>query len=160
MTQANVIDNVSVRLREASQKDAALLASIHQRCFPNYWNSDAFTDFFSVSGTLAMVAESENGEALGMMVCRMLYEQADIITIAVLPDFRRCGIARNLLSHAMQQLASKGANTMFLDVEEGNDAAIKLYESYGFSYISRRKLYYRQKDGSFTDALVMKGVLG
>lgn len=90
-----------------------------------------------------------------MMVCRLMYEQADIITLAVLPDFRRCGIARTMLAHAMQQVAGKGANAMFLDVEEGNEAAIKLYEGFGFRTINRRKLYYRQKDGSFTDALVM-----
>ena len=91
-----------------------------------------------------------------MMVYRMLYEQADIITIAVLPEHRRQGIARMLLAEAIRNATEKGCKHMFLDVEDGNNAAISLYEGFGFRHISRRKLYYRQKDGSFTDALVMK----
>ncbi len=47
---------------------------------------------------------------------------------------------------------------MFLDVEDGNATAIQLYEQYGFTQIKRRKQYYRQKDGTFTDALVMQGM--
>ena len=146
--------NKPILLRPVTSDQAELLTGIHRQCFTNYWNLDAFSDFFTVAGTYALVAESPFPK--GMMVYRMLYEQADIITIAVLPEHRRQGIARMLLAEAIRNATEKGCKHMFLDVEDGNNAAISLYEGFGFRHISRRKLYYRQKDGSFTDALVMK----
>jgi ribosomal-protein-alanine N-acetyltransferase len=56
---------------------------------------------------------------------------------------------------ALEELKASRAEQIFLDVEVGNSPAIKLYESIGFLVQRRRKLYYRQKDGSYTDALVM-----
>lgn len=147
------MNQTGLQLRAASVADAALLANIHIQCFPNYWNSAAFTDFFSVSGTYALLAEGR--QTMGMAVYRVQFEQADILTLAVLPDFRRSGVALTLLEEAIRQAASKGCQKMFLDVEDGNVAAIALYEGFGFVHTARRKLYYRQKNGSFTDALVM-----
>ncbi len=142
-------------IREGGRGDAALLSEIHRESFPNYWNPEAFTDFFAVAGTLVLIAE-EGGKAAGMMVCRLQFEEAEIITLGVRPAFRHCGIARGLLVEAMKRAHAFGCTHMFLDVEEGNAAAVALYESHGFNHLRRRKQYYRQKDGSFTDALVMR----
>ncbi len=142
-----------ITLRPATESEAKILTAIHQECFPTYWSINSFNDFFSVDGTLALLAE--NPHAVGMMVYRLHHEQADIITIAVRPACRRRGIARALLAQAMQTMASRGVNAIFLDVEDGNVAALQLYETHGFTVINRRKHYYKQKDGSFTDALVM-----
>lgn len=141
-------------LRPAGPEDAGLLREIHAASFPTYWNVEAFNDFFSVGGTFALLAEMA-GQPVGMAVCRVQHEQADIITIAVVPPWRRRGIARFLMHGVMEKAASLGAGALFLDVEEGNAPALGLYEHLGFTHINRRKLYYRQKDGSFTDALVM-----
>lgn len=92
---------------------------------------------------------------VGMMVYRVVHEQADIITIAVRSQWRRKGLARILMDKALAQSRALGARSMFLDVEEGNIPAMGLYESLGFRQVNRRKDYYKQKDGSFTDALVM-----
>ena len=178
-------------IRPAFAPEAELLTDIHRESFHHYWNSDAFSDFFSVQGTLALVAEispspswgegrggglpgkpslvnphpnppPETGEGIvcAMAVYRIQYEQSDIITLAVRPEWRRKGIARTLLDEILRSVREKGAKSLFLDVEEGNRAAIALYEAAGFHQIGRRKLYYRQKDGSYTDALVMSRKLG
>jgi len=73
----------------------------------------------------------------------------------VRPHSRRRGHGRALAQAALDQLGQSGAEQVFLDVEDGNLPAIKLYEALDFAYVRRRKLYYRQKDGSYTDALVM-----
>jgi len=173
----------------ASRDDAELLAGIHRESFPHYWNPEAFTDFFAVDGTVALVAyfpsrtgggrvgalsvtdvataspikppsnsplRGEDKVVVGMVVHRVQYEQADIITIAVRPAFRRRGIAAALVQASLDKAAAQGAEKIFLDVEETNAAAIALYEKFGFTPIRRRKQYYQQKDGSFTDALVMQ----
>lgn len=141
-------------IREGFKADAGILADIHRDCFPNYWNPEAFSDFFAVAGTMALIAEAP--EPAGMMVCRLQFEDAEILTLAVRPGFRRKGIARLLLEETMRRAVAFGSTHMFLDVEEGNVAALKLYESHGFSLVRHRKQYYRQKDGSFTDALVLR----
>lgn len=132
---------------------------IHAEAFANYWNVNDFNDFFSIRGTRAWLAEADDGRAAGMVVLRVQHEQADIITVAVRPSFRRQGIGRHLVLQCLDIAKKSGAHTLFLDVEDGNAAAIGLYHSLGFTIISRRKLYYRQKDGSYTDALVMTGKL-
>jgi ribosomal-protein-alanine N-acetyltransferase len=145
-------------IRPVGRECSDTLTAIHRECFAHYWNVDAFNDFFSVSGTCALLAEID-GEAgripAAMGVHRAQYEQADIITLAVLPAYRRHGLGRALLYAAIRDATLKGAQRMFLDVEEGNEAALRLYQGNGFDIVNRRRQYYRQKDGSYTDALVM-----
>jgi [ribosomal protein S18]-alanine N-acetyltransferase len=149
-------------IRTATTQDAEILSSIHRDAFPSYWNVDAFNDFFAVKDTFAFIAsscgehsESTGSFAVGMMVYRLHGEDADIMTMAVKPAFRRQGIADQLLQKTLAHAASLGVRTILLDVEERNHPAISLYEKHGFTLIRRRKNYYRKKDGSFTDALVM-----
>jgi ribosomal-protein-alanine N-acetyltransferase len=146
--------NDRLLIRTATPDDLDILTAIHAGNFPAYWNTSTFSDFFSVQGTHAFIAERPN--PVGIIVFRVQHEQADLITLAVDKEWRRLGIARRLLELAMEQAALLGAQEMFLDVEDGNVAALRLYEGYGYTHIRRRKLYYRQKDGSFTDALVMR----
>jgi ribosomal-protein-alanine N-acetyltransferase len=140
-----------------TESSAAKLAAIHEECFPNYWNTNDFTNFFSVANTFAaLIANPDKSNApLGMMVWRIQHEQADIITLAIIPSHRRRGLARKLLHYALEHMKEAKVNNIFLDVENGNAPAIRLYETHDFAYVRRRRLYYRQKDGSYTDALVM-----
>ena len=137
-------------IRSVSTEAADMLAEIHRESFPMYWDVSAFNDFFSVAGTKALMIGDE-----AMIVYRLSGEQADIITLAVRPHSRRRGHGRALVQAALDKLGQSGAEQVFLDVEDGNLPAIKLYEALDFAYVRRRKLYYRQKDGSYTDALVM-----
>ncbi len=141
-------------IRQVTQTEADTLTEIHAECFPRYWNRQAFTDFFTVKDTFAFLVE-ENKKAIAMMVYRVTFDQADVLTVAVLPAWRRQGIAKMLVEGMLDKCKKLGAKKLFLEVEVGNDSAIKLYENMGFTHISRRKLYYQQLDGSLTDALVM-----
>jgi [ribosomal protein S18]-alanine N-acetyltransferase len=60
----------------------------------------------------------------------------------VVPERRRAGVGRALLTAAMAMLGESGAKQLFLEVEEGNDAAVKLYRSLGATAIGRRARYY------------------
>lgn len=148
------MDQKPFTLRAADQSDAEALTALHRECFPNYWNVDAFNDFFAVPGTFALLAEADG--PVGMIIYRVQYEQADIITLTVSPPWRKKGVARALVEEALDHLDELGAPRIFLDVEDGNADALALYEGHGFIHVHRRKNYYRQKDGTFTDALVME----
>lgn len=142
-------------IKTVGKSESELLKSIHQRCFAHYWDAESFTHFFTVENTVALIAY-EQLTPVAMAIHRTQGEQADILTIAVLPEYRRRGIAAQLLDLALKGAVANGAKELFLDVEEGNAAAIALYEKFGFSHLRRRRQYYRQTDGSYTDALVMK----
>lgn len=145
-----------VRLSEVGPEASEKLTAIHAEAFAGYWNPNDFNDFFSVPGTRAVLAEGARGEGpAGMVVLRVAGGQADIITIAIRRAWRRQGLGRSLMRMAVEMAREQGADVMFLDVEDGNTAALALYEGLGFTRLSRRRLYYRQKDGSYTDALVM-----
>lgn len=146
---------MSLEYRRVGEESAELLTRIHEECFPRYWNRDSFTNFFTVKNTFAVLVENA-GELAGMMVYRVVEEQADIITLATRPAFQRQGIAHKLLADALTHCKELGAEAMFLEVEEGNHAAIALYERAGFAHQGRRKLYYQQLNGTYTDALVMR----
>lgn len=146
--------NDGLVIRQVTESEADTLTEIHKKCFPRYWNRQAFTDFFAVQGTFAFLVEKEN-EQVAMMVYRVSFEQVDILTLAVLPAWRKRGIAKILVEKMLENCQALGAKKIFLEVEVGNDPAIKLYENSGFKHIGRRKLYYQQLDGSLTDALVM-----
>lgn len=135
-------------------ENSETLTKIHEECFPRYWDRNAFTNFFAVKNTFAVLVE-DGKTPVGMMVYRITFDQADVLTVAVRPAFRKAGIAKKLVADSLAHCAEIGAKKMFLEVEVGNDPAIKLYENQGFKHISRRKLYYKQIDGSLTDALVM-----
>ena len=78
----------------------------------------------------------------------------------VFDDFRRRGVGRALMEAVFADLMMSPARRMFLEVDEQNLAAIRLYEKLGFSTISSRKGYYPRADGSAATALVMARDLG
>lgn len=141
-------------IRQVNAAEADKLTRVHEICFPRYWNREVFTDFFSVKDTFAFLVE-EGGKPAAMLVYRVAFDQAEILTLAVLPPYRKQGIARKLVEGMLEKCKALGVEKLFLEVEVGNDSAIKLYETSGFQHINRRKLYYQQLDGSLTDALVM-----
>ncbi len=88
---------------------------------------------------------------VGYVVTMTLGDVADLQRIAVRPEHRRSGLARDLLATAAEEAIGAGAERMLLEVGAGNAGALAFYASEGFVEISRRRHYYR--DGS--DAVVM-----
>ena len=89
------------------------------------------------------------------VMARIAADEAEILTLAVLPDQRRQGLARILLEEAARQCEAVGAGTLFLEVATRNEAARALYGAQGFEEIGRRRGYYADGD----DALVMRRML-
>ena len=86
---------------------------------------------------------------------RQMSEEAELLTLGVLPDFRRQGYAALLLLHGMRFLKSRGSKFLFLEVGEKNAGAIHLYKTAEFIEIGRRKNYYHHAGGR-EDAIVME----
>ena len=66
------------------------------------------------------------------------------------------GLSRNLLLTHLGHLAGRGVRTIFLEVEENNQPARRLYEWAGFGVVGRRERYYQQAGGEQLNALLMR----
>ena len=136
-----------------------VLTIIHGACFDEGWVDLDISRFLSTPGAEALIAiESDVVQAphhtpAGFILYRCSADECEVITLCVLSEARRRGAARQLLSALGDVLIKKGVVTIFLEVEEKNEAAIRLYEKDGYVQIGRRKEYYRTKTGP-SDALI------
>lgn len=146
---------MTIKLEVTRSPDASALAAIHGASFAKGWSAEAVAEMLAVAGTWAFVAQEGKGFAL----LRCLGGDAEILTLAVAPDCRRRGAADAIVCSLLAWAKGQGAEAVFLEVAEANEAARTLYAKNGFSVISRRKEYYHNPDGSRDDALVMRRVL-
>jgi ribosomal-protein-alanine N-acetyltransferase len=92
----------------------------------------------------------------GFVMSRQAADEAEILSIVIAPGQRRSGLAANLLGAHLSTLAGSGVIQVFLEVEEGNVAAERLYRHLGFREVGRRKGYYPKPDGSRATAVAMR----
>ena len=79
--------------------------------------------------------------------------EADMMNIAVHPDFRRQGVARALILALIGELKKRGSRCLTLEVRASNDPARALYESLGFAHVGTRRNYYQNPK---EDALILR----
>lgn len=146
----------TTRLRElpdlqillADQNAIPLLAKLHATCFAEAWDEAAFTSLMTSPGVGALLATSAEGP-VGLLLYRVVAEEAEILTIGVDPNLRGRGAGRSLL----QALLNLKIPQVFLEVASRNEDAIKLYSDAGFKQVGLRKAYYA---ATGDDALILK----
>lgn len=136
----------------AGAAHAGVMAALHAAAFSaaDRWSAGHFAAQFGLPGLFGYLSETG-----GLVLARHVADEAEILTLAVIPQARRTGLGRALLSAAMAEAARHGAATMFLEVSVGNAAARALYDGAGFVEIGRRPHYYA--DGS--DAVALRRML-
>ena len=142
-----------ISLTAARPAYAQILAELHAAAFPpeERWDARAMAEMLAMPGSFGWIAESD-----GFILARVAADEAEILTLAVLPDRRRLGLGATLLAEAMRSAAARGAQAVLLEVAKRNDAARGLYASFGFKEVGQRRQYY--PDGS--DALVLRYDVG
>ena len=145
-----------ITYRQPIALDIPVLASYEKELFPySPWSTAQFKEEFAGIPTTRFmsVAETDN-QIVGY--CGVFLPapgvEADVLTVAVLPDFRRQGIAREFMRQIEEWAKERGASALMLEVEKSNSAAIELYRSLGYMQISVRMDYY----GPGQDAFVMR----
>lgn len=141
-----------MHVQEASIAHAQLLAGMHTQCFNTgaQWDQTALMALLSSPGVHAGIVMMEDQPA-GFIMLRTVVDEAEILTVCVLPEYRKRGLAQQLLAWCAQVAQQNGAQTLFLEVSVNNQSARTLYEKQGFGKLGLRKKYY--EDGS--DALVL-----
>lgn len=142
----------TVRIARAHMFDAKLLASLHHACFASAhqrpWSEDEMAQFIAGPGTLCLIGIAiDTGETpVGFLIARASAEEAELLSMGVLPAAQHCGMGRALLRHGADALRESGVGCLFLEVDENNTPARALYESLGARAVGRRLGYY--EDGA------------
>lgn len=137
--------------------DAERLAKLHAGAFYRGWPSSEFAAYLvDPSRTPTYVVANNKRKVEGFAMLRLAADEAELLTIIVDPKRRGKGIGAALLRAAMQDLLMTPIVRLFLEVEDANIAAIRLYQNLGFVEISRRQGYYHKPGGAVATALVMR----
>lgn len=159
-------------LRKVSVGDAAVLSEIHQESFSEWWSVSSFNSmlrdpsFFGFIVGQELKAQKSNAKQViecGFILCRRAWDEVEIITFAVRPQYRRRNFGKLLMVEVIKQSGVFLQETsphlenmkIFLEVSTNNTAAINLYRSFGFEKISKRIKYYKDQKGEEVDANVM-----
>jgi [ribosomal protein S18]-alanine N-acetyltransferase len=145
-----------ITYRQPIALDIPVLATYEKELFPySPWSTSQFKEEFAGIPTTRYMSVAEDGNTIvgycGVFVPAPGIE-ADILTVAVLPAYRRKGIAKEFMRQIEAYAVEREASAMMLEVEVSNESAIKLYESLGYMKISVRMDYY----GPGKDAHVMR----
>jgi ribosomal-protein-alanine N-acetyltransferase len=149
----------AISTRRAKLTDCARLAEIHAASFRRGWSEAEFEALLLQPGVYATIAEYRGRfgakRAAGFILYRVASDEAEIISVAVSPDFRRRGVGKALIEDTLRHLYRVGAQGIHLEVEDSNVAAIGLYRGVEFRESGRRPAYYSQGRGTAAGALVM-----
>jgi len=139
-------------ITKAGPLHATALSAIHARAFAEdeYWNERIIAGQLSQPGIFGLI-----DPVGGMLIARVAVDEAEVLTLAVVPERRQQGLGANLLAFAAREARLRGARSLFLEVSTRNPAARGLYQRSGFQQVGRRRAYY--SDGS--DALVLSKAL-
>ena len=132
-------------------EDAFGIAAIEEECFSDPWSYRSVVDLISTEGAMCFSA-IDDGMVVGYVLGRIIAPEGEIYRVAVMPEYRRRGIAYRLLDYAMKCSRGVGLECTFLEVRSQNRAAISLYRAYGFTEAGVRRGYYKCPDD---DAIVM-----
>jgi ribosomal-protein-alanine N-acetyltransferase len=127
--------------------------AIEQESFTNPWTREMYLAELENAGvSFCFLARTDDGRSIGFCSVWRVLDELHINNLAVLPGFRRSGVATVLLKHVLHEGAALGARRATLEVRRSNDAARALYERFGFAVAGVRHDYYSKP---VEDALVL-----
>lgn len=130
----------------------AAVAALEKICFSMPWSEASVAS--ELTNPLALWIVALDGDTLcGYVGSESVMGEADMMNIAVSPDYRRQGIARELVLELIRQLKKADVHCLTLEVRASNEPAIALYDSLGFIQVGRRPRYYLKPT---EDALILR----
>lgn len=141
----------AIRLEPAH---ARVAAALHATSFDAPWSGEEFAGLLAQPGVAGLMWTP--AEPQGFILIRAVADEAEILTLAVAPVYRRRGVAAMLLGEAIRLLRAGGTHRLFLEVAADNPAAIGLYRAAGFVTSGQRARYYDRGAGKpRADAIIM-----
>ena len=134
------------------ESHVAPIAELEKLCFSAPWSENSIR--YELTNPLSFwLVAVEDGRVAGYVGSQSVLDEADMMNIAVHPDFRRRGVAQSLVEGLVAGLKEKNVRCLTLEVRASNDPAIALYQKLGFVQVGRRPNYYRNPK---EDALILR----
>ncbi len=141
-------------------EDCHGVSALHGERFARGWGDGEFHSLLTQRNVFGFVARQTSGffkvPLSGFVLSREAAGEAEILTIAVSQKIGRSGLGWRLMQAAMREAGTRGASSLFLEVDDGNVAALGLYRKLGFEKVGERPSYYVAPDGRRSTALVMR----
>ncbi len=137
---------------QMTQAHTAQIAKLEQQCFSAPWSENSIKHELTNPLSLWLVA-LDGQQVAGYVGSQSVLGEADMMNLAVLPAYRRKGVATQLIKQLVDALRGKGVYCLTLEVRESNTAAIALYDHLGFCQVGRRPKYYSDPR---EDALILR----
>ena len=128
-------------IREMKLEDVPQVAAIERLCFSAPWSENMICSSLDSRLSHWLVAEID-GCVAGYVGSEAVLDSADMMNIAVAPEYRKRGIAEALINTLMEHLQNRNILFLLLEVRVSNAPAIALYEKLGFEQVGRRPRYY------------------
>lgn len=141
---------MQVTLREIVGLDLAsiqAIASIERACFALPWPEKEIVSVCNRADFCGLVAQM-NGETVGYLLGLALFEDAEVLRVAVNEKFRGQKIGGAILDRFVELVRAKGAQRVFLEVRASNEPALRLYESRAFTRGRVREKYYENGESA------------
>ncbi|MCM2291560.1 GNAT family N-acetyltransferase [Allorhizobium sp. BGMRC 0089] len=164
MLEAIFARKAEFEILDLTVEDCHAVAELHGQRFARRWGDGEFLSLMLQPSVFGFQARQTNALMFtpplsGFVLAREVAGEAEILTIAVHEKVARSGLGWRLMQAAMRQARMRGADTMFLEVEESNLAAIDLYRKLDFEKVGERPAYYADASGKRSAALVMRANL-
>jgi len=137
-------------------QDAPAIARLEEICFSDPWSEKSIASEVNNPLSYWLVAE-DHGEIAGYVGSQSVLDAADMMNLAVSPDYRRKGVGAMLIRELSHHLQQNQVIALLLEVRVSNFPAISLYEKLGFQQVGRRPKYYHNPR---EDALILRKELG
>ncbi|MBI5043296.1 MAG: ribosomal protein S18-alanine N-acetyltransferase [Nitrospirae bacterium] len=147
------IDLSSITIEYMKKEDIDEVLKIEHASFSTPWSREMFfCELTDHPFSYLYVAKDEKKKILGYICYWLVFDEMNILNLAVDERYRQSGIGSSLLRFVLEDGADKGAQNVILEVRCSNIAALELYEKFGFRQVAVRKNYYDNPD---EDALMM-----
>ena len=144
---------MSVKIVPMTADHLEELEKLERICFSRPWSRKMLAEELENQWAAFLVAEdSVSGRVLGYAGLMVVADEGYITNVAVFPEYRRQGIAAQILQVFVQFAEANRLAFLTLEVRPSNAAAIALYQGFGFEEVGRRKNYY---DLPKEDALIL-----
>jgi ribosomal-protein-alanine N-acetyltransferase len=127
---------------EVSKFHAGIISVMHEACFEETWNEKSVSKILNMAGTIGLITGAEKERPQAFILLRVAADEAEIISIGVIPTARKKGLASTLLLEAIKRAAIRNAKKMFFEVAHDNTGARALYEKFEFQIVGKRPKYY------------------
>ena len=142
---------MSVKIVPMTADHLEELEKLERICFSRPWSRKMLAEENQCAAFL-VAEDSVSGRVLGYAGLMVVADEGYITNVAVFPEYRRQGIAAQILQVFLQFAAANHLAFLTLEVRPSNAAAIALYQGFGFEEVGRRKNYY---DLPKEDALIL-----